>query len=262
MKLNLEGKAALITGGSQGIGLATAVRLAAEGSKVAISARNAENLEKAVHRIRDEAGENAEVLAIPADVTQKDDCVQIVKQTAEHFGRLDILVNNAGTSAAHPFEKVDDELWHHDLDLKLHAAIRCSREAVPYMREAGSGAIVNVTASVGKAPAASSLPTSVSRAAGMALTKALSRDLGPYGIRVNTVCIGLIRSAQIERRWQREAPELTWEQYAADPRHAIPLGRIGNADEAANVIAFLVSDAASYVTGTSVNIDGGKAATL
>ena len=131
-----------------------------------------------------------------------------------------------------------------------------------HLREVGGGAIVNVTATIGKTPTASSLPTSVSRAAGMALTKAMSKDLGPDNIRVNTVCIGFIRSDQMEKMWKREAPELTWEEYSMDPKHQIPLGRMGDTVEAAKVITFLVSDAASYVTGTSVNIDGGFVGTL
>jgi NAD(P)-dependent dehydrogenase (short-subunit alcohol dehydrogenase family) len=130
------------------------------------------------------------------------------------------------------------------------------------MRQVGGGSIVNVTAVLAKTPPASSLPTTVSRAAGLALTKAMSRDLGPDNIRVNTVCIGLIRSDQIEKRWKKQAPELTWEQYAALPSHQIPLGRIGHTEEAAKIITFLVSDAASYVTGTAVNIDGGASGVL
>lgn len=260
MNLGLQGKAALVTGGSKGIGLETALSLAQEGAKVAICARNGESLRAAAARIRQEAG--AEVLIIEADVTKEEDCKRAVAAVYEAYGRFDILVNNAGTSAGHPFEQVETELWHHDLDLKLFGAIHCSRSAIPYMREAGGGAIVNVTASAAKTPQASSLPTTVSRAAGMALTKAMSKDLGPYNIRVNTVCIGLIRSDQIEKLWKRTAPELTWEQFATNPNHRIPLGRVGDAREAANVIAFLVSDAASYVTGTSVNIDGGAAGAL
>ncbi len=260
MELGLKGKVALITGGSKGIGLETALCLAYEGANVAICARNEEQLKAAASLITEKTG--TDVLYIQADVTSEDDCRQAVEQTAGKFGRLDILINNAGTSAAHPFERVGTELWRYDLDLKLFGAIHCSRYAVPYMRKGGGGSIVNVTASLAKTPSASSLPTSVSRAAGMALTKAMSKDLAGDNIRVNTVCIGLIRSDQIEKRWRQEAPELTWEQYAADPRHQIPLGRIGNTDEAAKVIAFLASDAASYVTGASVNIDGGKAAAL
>jgi 3-oxoacyl-[acyl-carrier protein] reductase len=260
MDLGLKGKVALITGASKGIGLETAIHLASEGANVAICARNGEYLNAAAARIFEETG--VEPLQIIADVSIEEDCKRIVTQTAEHFGHLDIVINNAGSSSVQPFEQVETALWQQDLDLKLFGAIHCSRYSIPYMRKEGKGAIVNVTASIGKTPPASSLPTTVSRAAGMALTKAMSKDLGPDNICVNTVCIGLIRSDQIEKRWQREAPEQTWEQYEKDPKHQIPLGRIGNTKEAAKVITFLVSDAASYVTGTSVNIDGGKSGAL
>jgi 3-oxoacyl-[acyl-carrier protein] reductase len=260
LELGLKGKAALITGGSKGIGFQTALTLAGEGAQVAICARNIDELRKAAATIRERTG--IEAYFIEADVTKQEDCEAAVAKTAEHFGRLDILVNNAGTSAARPFDQVDTGLWNQDLDLKLFGAIHCSRAALPYFRQSGGGAIVNIATSAAKTPPASSLPTSVSRAAGLALTNAMSKDLAPEGIRVNAVCIGLIRSDQIEKAWKQSAPELTWEQFAKDPKHDIPLGRIGNTIEAANVIAFLVSDAASYVTGTAVNVDGGKGAAL
>lgn len=257
----LQGKVAAVTGGSQGIGLATARLLARSGVKVAICARDAERLNVAAEKIAAETG--GEVLAIPADVSTADGCERFISETVSHFNSLHVLINNAGTSAARPFTEVDDDLWTYDLNLKLMQAVRCSRAAIPHLKQAGGGSIVNVLAIAGKAPRASSLPTAASRAAGLALTKAMSKDLGPYGIRVNAVCIGLIRSNQIERRWQQTAPELSWEQYSAkiSQERQIPLGRIGDADEAAKVIAFLASDAASYVTGTAVNIDGGLAAT-
>jgi NAD(P)-dependent dehydrogenase (short-subunit alcohol dehydrogenase family) len=260
MDLGLKGKVALITGASKGIGLGTALNLVIEGANVAICARNRENLKTAATFIFEKTG--TEVLYLEADVTKEDDCKRIVTATADKYGRIDILINNAGTSSAHPFEQVGTELWHHDLDLKLFGAIHCSRYAIPYMRQVGGGAIVNVTAAIAKTPPASSLPTTVSRAAGMALTKAMSKDLGPDNIRVNTVCIGLIRSAQIEKKWKQAAPESTWEQFSRNTDHHIPLGRIGNTDEAAKVITFLASEAASYVTGTAVNIDGGLAGVL
>jgi NAD(P)-dependent dehydrogenase (short-subunit alcohol dehydrogenase family) len=260
MDLGLKGKVALVTGGSEGIGLATALRLSQEGAHVAIAARREEVLAQAAERIR--AATGGQVLAVSADVATQAGCEKAVQAVVDRFGRIDILVNNAGTSAANHFEQVGEDLWNYDLDLKLRAAIRCSRAAIPHMKRQGGGAILNITTVSGKTPPASSLPTSVSRAAGLALTKAMSKDLGPYKIRVNSVCIGLIRSAQIERRWQREFPNLTWEQFSAERGKAIPLGRIGEAAEAANVIAFLVSDAASYVTGTAVNVDGGSGAAV
>lgn len=259
MDLGLKGKVALITGSSRGIGLETALYLVKEGAEVTICARNKDRLEEAAAYILEQTGK--EVFFVEADVTKEEDCERIVSATVEKYGRLDILVNNAGTSQAHPFDEVGTELWQQDLDLKLFGAIRCSQNAIPHMRQVGGGAILNVTAVKGKTPSAASLPTSVSRAAGMALTKAMSKDLGPDNIRVNTVCIGLIRSEQIEKKWKKQNPELSWEEFSSK-QSQIPLGRIGNTDEAAKVITFLVSDAASYVTGTSVNIDGGMAGVL
>ncbi|MCH1641200.1 SDR family oxidoreductase [Paenibacillus timonensis] len=260
MDLGLQGKRAIITGGSKGIGLATALALAAEGAQVAIVARGEGPLREAAAAIRAKTG--VDPLVLVADVASGEEARRAVEQAAEHFGGLDILVNNAGTSAAGPFEQVEAETWGADLDLKVLGAVNFSRAAVPHLRKAGGGAILNVTAISGKAPGPSSLPTSVSRAAGLALTKAMSKDLAADRIRVNAVCIGLVRSDQIERKWRQAAPDLTWEQFATDPRHGIPLGRIGHTEEAAKVIAFLVSEAASYVTGTAVNIDGGTSAVL
>lgn len=259
MNLGLKGKTALITGGSKGIGLHTALILAEEGANIVIVARGAEALEAAEERIREQTGHEA--LAIVADVTSDSDVEYAVIKAVERFGGLDILVNNAGTAQAAPFGKVEASVWRDDLDLKLFGAIRFAQAALPHLKQRG-GAIVNVTAIAAKAPGASSLPSSVSRAAGAALTKAMSKDLAADGIRVNTVCIGNIRSSQIEARWQREAPHIPWEQYARDPKHGIPLGRIGDTEEAARVIAFLVSDGASYVTGTALNIDGGVSPAL
>ncbi|TYP69860.1 SDR family NAD(P)-dependent oxidoreductase [Paenibacillus methanolicus] len=260
MDLGVSSKTAIVTGGSKGIGLATAIRLASEGANVAIVARGQEALDRAAARIAEATGREA--LRISADVASEEAVREAVARTIETFGGIDILVNNAGTSAAAPFESVETAAWDADLGLKLYGAVHFAKAVIPHMRKRGGGSIVNVAAVGGKTPSASSLPTSVSRAAGLALTKAMSKDLAKDGIRVNAVCIGLIRSDQIERMWQAKAPEQTWEQFASDPKHGIPLGRIGNAEEAANVIAFLVSGAASYVTGTSVNIDGGAAAVL
>ncbi len=260
MDLGLRGKVAIITGGSKGIGLETAIHLGYEGAKVAIVARNEDHLLKAAAYIKEKTG--TEVLPIQADVTKEEDCKHAVEKTAEHFGRLDIIINNAGTANAKPFEEVETSLWEEDLDLKLFGTIHCSRYALPHLRKVGGGSIVNITTSSAKTPPASGLPTNVSRAAGLALTKAMSKDLASDHIRVNTVCIGLIRSDQIEKIWKKVAPEKTWEEFSTDPSHQIPLGRIGHTEEAARVITFLASEAASYVTGTSVNIDGGKGAAL
>lgn len=255
MELGLAGKVAIVTGASQGIGLATAGRLAAEGARITICARGEEGLDRLAAAIRDAGGE---ALPVVADVSKPEDLARLVGATVHAFGGVDILVNNAGTAATGRFESITDEAWQADLDLKLFAAIRLARLVVPLMRERGGGRIVNVTNIGAKAPPARSMPTTVSRAAGQAMTKALSKELAPDNILVNTVCIGLVRAGQHEGHARRAG--LSLEDYYAKLGGSIPLGRVGRAEEAANVIAFLASDAASFVTGSSINIDGGQSA--
>jgi len=257
MDLGLKGKVAVVTGGTEGIGKATALKLAQEGAKVAICARRAELLDKTAGEI---GKTGAEVLAVAADMSKPADIERFMKAVIERFGRLDILVNNAGTSARGKFLEVDDATWSADLELKLFGAIRCTRLAVPHMKKQGGGRIVNITISSAKQPGAQSMPTSVSRAAGLALTKALSKEYAADNILVNTVCIGKIKSGQHERRIKSEG--LDANEYYARTAKEIPLGRVGEPAEVANVIAFLVSDAASYVTGSSINLDGGISGVL
>ena len=260
MDLGLQGKVVLVTGGSKGIGLYSALQFVKEGAKVAIAARGEEGLAEAKAIVQELTG--IEIYTIPANVSVEADCKRIVEETVAHYGKLDILINNAGTSSANSFEDVDHTLWQSDLDLKLFGAIHTSKYAVEHMKKAGKGSIVNLSAVLAKTPPAGSLPTTVSRAAGLALTKAMSKDLGKYNIRVNAVCIGLIRSSQIEARWKQAMPHESWEAYSKEIGKTIPLGRIGNTEEAANAIVFLASEAASYITGTALNIDGGSGGTL
>jgi 3-oxoacyl-[acyl-carrier protein] reductase len=252
MDLGIEGKVAIVTGGSEGIGLATAQRLAHEGAFVVIAARRQAILERAAERIVAAGGR---ALAVAADVTRPADVERLVAATIERFASVDILINNAGTSNAKPFEEVSDQAWDEDLDLKLYGAIRAARAALPHLRRS-RGRVVNITTPGGKQPGAGSLPTSVRRAAGIALTKAMSRDLAPYGILVNTVCVGLIKSAQHTR--SAAARGVIVDEYYGELGSRVPLGRVGEAAEVASVVAFLVSNAASYVTGTSINVDGGS----
>jgi 3-oxoacyl-[acyl-carrier protein] reductase len=257
MELGLQGKVAIITGGSQGIGKATAERLAAEGASVVIAARGAERLAAVEQAIRAAGGT---ALAVPLDVSSEAGCATLIEAAVSAYGRLDILVNNAGTSARGDFTSVTDATWQSDFDLKLFAAIRLSRLAIPHMRRQGGGRIINLTAIAAKQPRAGTMPTSVTRAAGLALTKALSKELAGDNILVNTVCIGLVRAGQHEARAAREGKDV--ESLYENMAKEIPLGRVGEAEEAANVIAFLASSAASFVTGTSINIDGGASAVL
>lgn len=257
MNLHLDGKVAVVTGGSQGIGRATAATLAAEGASVVIAARGRERLEDVAGTIRAAGGKVAHVVA---DVSQVADCERIVAAAVREFGRLDILVNNAGTSATGEFESVTDAAWQADFDLKLFGAIRLARLAIPHMQRQGGGRIINLTNIGAKQPRARSMPTTVTRAAGLAFTKALSKEFAPHNILVNTVCIGLIRAGQHEAKAARAGKDVE-EVYAGMGRE-IPLGRVGRAEEVANVIAFLASEAASYVTGTSINLDGGTSGVL
>jgi 3-oxoacyl-[acyl-carrier protein] reductase len=256
LALGLEGKVALITGGSDGLGRATAARLAAEGARVAICARRGAHLETVAAELRARSG--AEVLAIAADVSRAEGCRRFVEAATEAFGGIDILLNNAGTSAAHGLEEVDDEAWQADIDLKLMAAVRLCRAVVPIMRARGGGAIVNTTIVGGKAPAARALPTSVTRAAGINLTKSLANEYAKDNIRVNTICLGLLRSAQ----WERRAGNRPVEELYGEIAKRVPLGRVGEAEEFADLVAFLVSARAAFITGTAINLDGGMGATV
>jgi NAD(P)-dependent dehydrogenase (short-subunit alcohol dehydrogenase family) len=257
VELGLKGKVAVVTGATEGIGRATALQLAREGAAVAICARRQEPLDRTSAELRKTG---SEVLAVSADMSKKADVERFMKAVIDRFGRIDILVNNAGTSMRGKFLELDDDRWSSDLELKVFGAIRCTRLAVPHMKKQGGGRIVNITISSAKQPGAESYPTSVSRAAGLALTKALSKEYAADNIRVNTVCIGKIKSGQHERRYTREGRSA--EDYYRETSKDIPLGRVGEAEEVASVITFLVSDAASYVTGTSVNLDGGISGTL
>ena len=266
MDLGLTGKVAVVTGGSEGIGKAAALSIAREGGRVAIVARRAEVLNAAAEEIARAAGAD-KVLPVQADVADPASPHRIVAAALGLFGGLDILVNNAGTSMAKPFDQVSEADWRADFDLKLWAAIGLIRAAAPEMRRRGGGRIVNVTNLSGRTPGASSMPTSVARAAGIAVTKALSKDLARDNIMVNTVCIGLIKSGQHRRRFAERIKSeqgLTEDRLYAEMAKArgVPLCRVGEAAEAGDVIAFLVSARASYLTGIAVNIDGGSAAVV
>ncbi len=252
MDLELKDKVAIVTGGTQGIGKAAALRLAAEGARVVIAARGRELLDQVAGEIRAAGGS---VAAVQADVSRAEDCARLVAEAVQAFGRLDILVNNAGTSATGEFEAVTDDLWQADFELKLFAAIRLARLAIPHMKRQGGGRIVNITNIGAKQPRAKSMPTTVTRAAGLAFTKALSKEFAPHQILVNAICIGSVRAGQHDRKAAKAG--IAAEQYYANMGKDIPLGRVGRAEEVANAIAFLASGAASFITGSSLNLDGG-----
>ena len=265
MDLGLQDKVAIITGGSDGIGKAAALSMSKEGANVVIVARGQEMLDQAVEEIR--AATEGVVVPISADVTGSGTAERVVQTTLDRFGRLDILVNNAGTSMAKGFEQVSQEDWEFDFELKVWGAIRLIQQSIPEMRKVHGGRIINVTNLGGRTPGANSMPTSISRAAGIAITKGLSKDLAQDNILVSTVCIGLIKSGQHRRRYEARlqtdpglGEDVFYDQLAQG--RSVPIGRVGEPEEAGDVIAFLASDRASYLTGIAVNIDGGVSAVV
>jgi 3-oxoacyl-[acyl-carrier protein] reductase len=254
MNIDLSGRAAIVTGGSKGIGLGVATRFAASGADVAIIARGREALDQAVTTIG--ASARGRVVPLQGDVAVVPDIQRAFDGAIAAFGKVDIVVNNAGTSRNSPFEAITDEMWREDFDQKLFAAIRLTRLAWPHMKERRWGRIINVLNIGAKAPRPGSAPTSITRAAGMALTKVLAGEGAPYNILVNAMLVGFIEADQHVRAAARLGVEL--KDYIAQRAKDIPLGRIGRAEEFANMACFLVSDAGSYVTGTAINIDGGR----
>ena len=253
MDITLTGRSAIITGGSKGLGLAMATRFAAEGADVAIVAREQKAIGEAVTAIRKTA--KAKVAGISADIGKAAEVQRAYDEAMRAFGRLDIVINNAGTSQTGAFEALTDEVMQRDLDLKLFGAIRLTRLVWPQMKERRWGRVINVLNIGAKAPRAASAPTSVSRAAGLALTKVLAGEGAPHNILVNAMLVGLIESDQHVQRAKRTGVAL--DAYIANHAKNIPLGRMGKPEEFANLACLLVSDAAAFVTGTAINVDGG-----
>jgi NAD(P)-dependent dehydrogenase (short-subunit alcohol dehydrogenase family) len=255
MELGLAGRRAVVTGGSKGIGLAVAEELAGEGAAVAICARNAEEVEAAAAGLR---RSGATVYAQAADVTDAGQVTSFLGAAAEALGGIDVLVNNAG--AAHPgtFATLTDEDWQGDLDVKLFSQIRCTRAALPWLRESAAPRVINVNAVYAKYPDHKFFATTVNRAACLNLSKALAIELGPEGILVNSVNIGFVVTPQWENIRRKRAPELSAEeffrQWAAEE---VPLQRFGDVEEVSGMVAFLAGARASYITGASIDVAGG-----
>jgi 3-oxoacyl-[acyl-carrier protein] reductase len=256
MEVRLDGKSAIVTGGSKGLGLAIAKEFAASGADVAILARDPATLADAKGQIQ--RGAKGKVAAISCDVSKMAPIKAAHDQVMSEFGKIDIFVNNAGQSTRGPSETLTDEQWQADLDLKLFAQIRFCRLLFPQMKQRKWGRIISVLNIGAKAPGADSAPTSVSRAAQMAFTKALSHEGAPHNVLVNSLHVGVIVSDQIVRRHQREGANISLEEMIAQAGRGVPMGRMGRAEEFANVACFLASDAASYVTGCAINVDGGR----
>ena len=255
MDLGLKGKVVAVTGGSEGIGRATALRFAMEGANVALLARRPEPLGKTASEVE---ALGVQVLAVNGDATK--DMARFIDATVQRFGRIDVLVNNAGGSGQRAFDKVDDANWRADMEVKVFAPIEGVRCVLPHMKKQGGGSIIMLTMAAAAAPGANQLPTVVSRQAGATLAKALSKELAPHNIRVNVACVGKIKTPQQERSAKRLGRSV--EEHFAAQAKSVPLGRMGEPEDLANAIAFLASEAARYVTGTCINVDGGVSAVL
>lgn len=255
MNLSLNGHTALITGGSLGLGKAMAQAFYNAGANVAILARRQEQLDLATEEISATAG--GQIQGFVCDVTNAEQIQQTHQAVVDALGGVDILVNNAGQSAAKPFTQITDDEWQLDIDLKLMAAVRLTRLVWPYMEAHRWGRIINLLNVFAKAPTAKTAPTSVTRAAGMAMTKVLSAEGAPHNILVNALLIGFIKSDQVRRQHEASGENISLEDFMARAGKGLPMGRMGESEEVANLAHFLASDASSYVTGCAINMDGG-----
>jgi len=255
----MAGQVAMVAAASKGIGRACALGLAREGVKVSICARNADELDKTATEIADETG--SEVLAVPTDLTQADQIQSWVHQTLQRFGGVDILITNAGGPPHGAWSNFadSDEPWEYAFQLNMMSTIRMIRAVIPSMRERGGGRILNVQSSSVKAPIANLILSNTIRPGVAGLAKSLSRELAPDGILVNTICPGAIytdrlRSGVLDHA---ERSGMSEEQAAAERSATIPLKRFGTPEELANMAVFLASPRASYITGSTIAIDGG-----
>lgn len=242
----VKGKAAIITGAARGIGRAIALELAAEGNRLVINAAHKECLEKTGNEIK---SLSAECLCVAGDIAQEKTAVQLVRVCKEAYGTVDILINNAGFNLRAPFLELSTDVWRRMLDVNLNSVFYMCKETLPLMVKRRQGVIVNISSSAAKTPHATAAACyAASKGAIDALTRQLAYEMAPLGIRVNAVCPGPIET-DMSHQWTKE--------YRRQLLARIPMGHVGSPEDVARLVAFLVSDAAGFITGESVNINGG-----
>jgi len=259
-----EARVALVTGSSAGIGKAVARSLLEDGYRVVLTARGEDRLDAAAEELRD----LGEVRAVPADVTDDDSIRALVDEIDDAFGRIDALVNNAGTTGpTEPFEDVTVADWEHVFDVNVYGVVRVTQAALPYLRD-GGGVVVNISSDSAIQPDGFMPQYNASKAAINSLTRTLAKDLGEDGIRVNAVSPTLTKTPLVENMFETEAEERGMtaeeveEEFLEEARPGIVFDRPATPEEIADVVAFLASDEASFVTGSNYHVTGGNVETV
>ena len=263
MDFGLRGTVAVVAAASQGLGRAVAMQLAREGANLAICSRKHDAIEEAAAEIRQQTG--VEVAAVVADVSTPEGPDALVRAAVERFGRLDILVCNAGGPPPGGFSRHhDDEAWRQAFELNLLSAVRLVRAAAPYLRQSGRGRIINMVSSSVKQPIEGLVLSNAVRSGVIGLAKTLAAELAPDGVTVNNIAPGRFDTARIRQIDQARAESLgvTEEQARGEAIKQIPAGRYGRPEEFAYLAAFLASDKAAYITGVTIQIDGGMVKSL
>lgn len=257
MDLQLKGKVALITGSSSGLGYSTALLLAKEGARVAMNGRNPEKLAKAVQSVAGETG--GDVIGFPADVTPHQAAAEIVGQVIDRYGALDILITNAGGPPAGKFENFDDETWQKAVELSFLSQVRLIRAALPYLRKSSAPSVLTITSMSVKQPIPNLILSNSIRMATIGLTKTLALEMGGEGIRFNSILPAWTETDRIVELMSARAKGngTTVDEEIRKQSQESPFGRMGKPEEFANVAVFLVSPAASYLTGIMLTVDGG-----
>jgi 3-oxoacyl-[acyl-carrier protein] reductase len=252
MNLHLTNKVAIVLAASKGLGKAIATALSAEGAKVVISSRDEIELNKTAAEIQKLTGN--EVVAIPVDVSDGEQIENLIWRTADKFGRIDILLNNAGGPPFDKFENFEDADWQKAFELNLLSVARTSRLVLAHMQKTGSGRIINIISGSVKAVLGNSVLSTSMRMGVVGMAKLMTDEYGPYNITVNNVAPGMILTDRLKHTLPKDADP---EQALKEKAKNIPLGRIGKPEELAALVAFLASDQASYISGTTIQVDGG-----